>query len=380
MQAPSIELPILQKLKTYLVKKGYALNMLQEDYRLQVGTEYIWFDLVVVDQNEPVEIYEIRSNFSDLPSLTRNYIKLRSKKGLLSKIPAFIASIKGNGQLYLQPMQNKISSFKEFYSTLTLYTENHSNDFMYFYRGHNDDSYSFYPSIYRDNDKEKKKKGVANEDAMFNDAIRYCPNDFTNSMTSFEKLVKMQHYELPTRLLDITTNPLVALYFACSGKCIKDGEVVIFKVRKDAIKYFNSDTVSIISNIAKRTKDFKIDTNLNKDAFNQQTTIQYLLHDIRQEKPYFLPAINPKDLNKVICVLPKLDNPRIARQNGAFFLFGINENKTIPANFEYAPKRIIIDHEFKQKILQELKNIGIDHATLFPEIDNIMKKIKAQND
>ena len=71
-----------------------------------------------------------------------------------------------------------------------------------------------------------------------------------------------------------------------------------------------------------------------------------------------------------------MDNPRIVRQSGAFFLFGINENKKSPAKFEYAPKRIIIDHEVKLKILQELKIIGIDRATLFPEIDNIMKKIK----
>ena len=368
---------VLQKLKEYLMKKGYSFNMLQEDYKLQIGTKYIRFDLVVLDQDEPVEIYEVRSKYADIPSYTNNYRKLKAKKGLLSKIPAFIASVKGNGQLYLQSMQDKIYSFQDFYLTFTLYTEAHSNEFIYFYRGHNDTSYSFYPSIYRD---DNKTKGISNEDTMFNDAIRYCPNDFTNSMTSFEKLVKMQHYELPTRLLDITTNPLVALYFACNSKYTKDGEVVIFKVRKDTIKYFNSDIVSIISNIAKRPKDFKIDTTLTKEAFNQQTAVQYLLHDIKQEKPYFQHIINPDDLNKVVCVLPKLDNPRIVRQSGAFFLFGINKHKTIPANFEYAPKRIIIDHGVKLKILQELKNIGIDHATLFPEIDNIMKKIKEQND
>jgi hypothetical protein len=275
-------------------------------------------------------------------------------------------------------MQNKIKSFQEFYATLMLYTETCADEYLYFYRGHNDISYSFYPGIYRLGD--NKKKDIKNEDTMFNDAIRYCPNDFTNSMTSFEKLVKMQHYELPTRLLDITTNPLVALYFACTNNNRKDGEVVIFKVKRDNIKYFNSDIVSVISNISKRPVDFKVDVNLDKVQFNQQEHIQRLIHDIRQEKPYFNDSINPTDLNKVICVLPKLDNPRIVRQSGAFFLFGINKHKTIPANFEYAPKRIIIDHSVKLKILQELKNIGIDHATLFPEIDNIMKKIKEQND
>lgn len=364
---------VLQKLKEYLMKKGYSFSMLREDYRLQIDMEYFRFDLVVLDQDELVEIYEVRSKYADIPSYTNNYRKLKAKKGLLSKIPAFIASVKGNGQLYLQSMQDKIYSFQDFYLTFTLYTEAHSNEFMYFYRGHNDTSYSFYPSIYRD---DNKTKGISNEDTMFNDAIRYCPNDFTNSMTSFEKLVKMQHYELPTRLLDITTNPLVALYFACANNNSKNGEVVIFKIKRDNIKYFNSDIVSVISNISKRPVNFNVDVNLDKETFNQQEHIQRLIHDIRQEKPYFNDSINPSDLNKVVCVLPKLDNPRIVRQSGAFFLFGINENKKSPAKFEYAPKRIIIDHEVKLKILQELKNIGIDHATLFPEINNIMKKIK----
>ena len=93
----------------------------------------------------------------------------------------------------------------------------------------------------------RKRAWLQNENRMYFDTIIECPSSFEKCSNRLDYLVEMQHYGLPTRLLDITRNPLVALYFACIGNLDKRGEIIVFNVNEKQVKYPQSDTVSILS-------------------------------------------------------------------------------------------------------------------------------------
>jgi FRG domain len=249
---------------------------------------------------------------------------------------------------------------------------------IYFFRGHDNFSYELKPSIYRDTG------WIANEDILFKELILRCPNDFIGLESTFQMLVKMQHYSLPTRLLDVTTNPLIALYFSCSdGKLPHEsGEVLVFRVPKRELKYFDSDTVSVIANLSRRPADFALPPQGDKEAFNSTEVIKMLLHEIKSEKPYFEPKIVPEHLESVVCVKPKLDNARVIRQDGAFLLFGISVIKTRPASVPdryletSGARRILVKRKSKRQIKQQLESLGISHSTIYPEIERVAEHIK----
>jgi len=252
--------------------------------------------------------------------------------------------------------------------------------YTYFFRGHRRYSYKSVPSVFRD------PEWIANEDVLFKELVLRCPNDFDGQASTFQTLVKMQHYSLPTRLLDITTNPLMALYFASEVETDKDapkesGEVVVFRVPTKEVKYFDSDTVSVIANISRRPASFKLPAaTMNRAQFNADDEIRYLLHEVKREKPYFEPEMKREHLESVVCVKPKLDNARIIKQDGAFLLFGMDGNKLkpaeVPAHFLATGKRILVMHTEKATVRKQLESLGLTQASIFPEIDKVADFIK----
>ncbi len=159
---------------------------------------------------------------------------------------------------------------------------------------------------------------------------------------------------------------------------------MVFKVPKEEIKFYDSDTVTILANISKRPIDLSIedlDTSKTK-LFNSTEPIAKLLHEIRDDKSHFLPIIDFKDLSRVLAVKVKLNNNRIVKQSGAFFLFGFDMKKLNPAK---VPDSWIVSKDKldfivsigdKENVINELDTLGFNEGSLFPELENQSKYLK----
>jgi hypothetical protein len=240
-----------------------------------------------------------------------------------------------------------------------------------FFRGENEKHESLIPSIYR-----PQYNFIENEDKIYKEILSKFPDEMLSQQTTVEKLIKMQHFELPTRLLDISKNPLVALFFSCYQSMKTNGRVYIFSIPDEEIKYCDSDTVSLISNICKRPYSFSINkkTPSKRDEIQKdKEEMESLVHEIHDEKSYFINVIKREHVNSVVCLRPRMNNPRILRQDGYFLLFGITNTKKQCAviNPKWVLSSVIIPKEAKKEIMKELDFMNINETFLFPDYQHL---------
>ena len=270
------------------------------------------------------------------------------------------------------------------YVDLIKKTTQEMNPHMWLYRGHQG-IYELRPSIYRGPIGER-------EYDLYHGMIARCSNYF-KGMTPLDKLVMMQHYGLKTRLLDLTTSSLTALYFACEDygeEGPEQGEVFVFKTDYNEIVYAESDRALMLSCIPMlRTEEreelyqeankYKKHSGANKkyafpkkpNHYYQNEIVEKFFKIIKSEKFSFDRNINPNDLISSFYVQPNKINNRIMRQDGAFIICGLySDSQEVSKDLEKKVyKKIRINN--KKEILNELNSMGINQATMFPEMEAV---------
>ncbi|AXM95739.1 FRG domain-containing protein [Pseudomonas plecoglossicida] len=245
-----------------------------------------------------------------------------------------------------------------------------------FYRGHsNSKKYRLEPSIFRRDQKGNFVYRDA-EDRMYRELLVSNSLDFSGDIYTLDRLVRMQHYSLPTRLLDITSNPLIGLYFCCKSHLDDDGEVIVLSMDTGYIKYFDSDTASCVANLSRLSKGVRDSISFEAagvEDFNAQRALKQLLHFIKEEKPFFEPRLEPEHLRSVLCVKGKHTNSRISFQSGAFLLFGDEAVLDEEGTSDITLHRIAVTN--KRSILKELDRLNINESTVFPYIESSAKYI-----
>lgn len=276
---------------------------------------------------------------------------------------------------------NEVSDFIK----KVIYTEK-EHDRKVFYRGHGDWKYDFLPGIYR----PKNKNILLHESEYVREIISSYPQYFTDCKSALDYLSVLQHNGFPTRLLDFSENPLIALYMACSKDYTEHADVIRITIPSDYFKYYDSDTVSVLANIAFFDDDFSVGERSKVDvkAFNKRPDIIRLVHQIRNEKSYFKANVIPNHLNGLILfVKPKQSFDRIAHQSGLFALFGICGDKMKMPTIEMMNPpcgitHYIIPKDSKKKVLSELACLNITEASVYCDMEHISKHYieKSKND
>lgn len=188
-----------------------------------------------------------------------------------------------------------------------------------------------------------------------------------NTQSDFQVLSLLQHYGSPTRLLDFSTSPYVAAFFAANNS-ENDGSIYAI----------NSFELLSTTNYLFGTKyDDGSDemNNLKKtDGISNDDVFKVLVLGSEQRK--FVELVQPFFLFD-----------RMIQQNGAFLCQGdINNSfeENLKSNYEFLSSlenpnpyyKIKIKHEWKAEIIRDLFSMNISSATLFPDIEGYLKSLK----
>jgi hypothetical protein len=211
--------------------------------------------------------------------------------------------------------QYTLQSFEEFHHMVGDHARN------YVYRGVSNFEYELVPSVGRKYRSDAKETLTLEYDLLWMFRTHARPFFMRAPEDDWDWLSVAQHHGLPTRLLDWSRNPLVALYFACKDSKSEDA----------AVYFLRAPTL--------------LNTRVDNDPFK---------------------------VNEVCLVLSPHVTGRLSAQAGLFTIHPI-PNEVF---FDTTLIKTIIPAALKNPLLETLNSYGIHQASLFPDLDGLCANLK----
>lgn len=227
----------------------------------------------------------------------------------------------------------------------------------FWFRGHADITWELQPKVERssfiDAAKNASDEKTAYEYTILNQFLVRSPHLLPSNLTLTEKYFLAQHHGLPTRLLDWSTNPLVALFFASLKHKNDDGKETngVVYILYSRGHYSGADEEDII--------------------YQNNEKIINSIESIYKNIDYMIKTKYP------IRVIPNVQLGRILSQ-GSRFTFHPENSTPLEDELNRNLFKFEISSGSKKNILDELSVLNINWSTLFPDLDHIIKEIKFQ--
>lgn len=261
---------------------------------------------------------------------------------------------------------------------------------QWFFRGQKNATWDVRPNIFRSDNLDA-------EHIVIERAQRQNPVEFRDCANNFEILTKLQHYGLGTRLLDVTLNPLVALFFATekSSEFIKNKNNQYTQQIHDGRVYYKFDRGCSLQDL-----QIRIAMNIPFVEFGKSMSLDMFCKKLKDSGiiyQYELENLINDDYSEIIRLLQTNSfivatnsNTRLIQQRGAFLISpSINIKTNIDVRSSILSKAkmdlaiefdnsFIIPEKNKDNIREELDFLNVNEATLFPELEHQMLYIQKQ--
>lgn len=225
------------------------------------------------------------------------------------------------------------------------------NSFLY--RGVSSSKYQLITSLERNC---KEKKDVL-ESCILRNFEKYAILENANISSSvWHQLFLGQHHGLPTRILDWTYSPLVALHFACSSTDYQNFENQDFALWKISVEEINKLLPQKYQDQLEREASYlftvktlsKIAPSLNEYDYDMGTTSMAIIEP---------PSIDPRIINQysIFTIVPR----------------GISNVETFLNDYTFESYKYTISKELRWQLRDLLDSFNINERIIYPGLNGI---------